>query len=59
VRAVELGDAGLVLNRNVMVKIHGGYDSGFVQDQGETVLKGRVYIRSGSVRVRSLVLRPA
>lgn len=55
-RATLLEDKGLILNRPIAVKIHGGYDAGFTRSQGRTTLKGKMQVRRGTASVRSLVV---
>jgi hypothetical protein len=56
-RAVLFDNGDLILNRPISVFFMGGFDAAFGSNSGETVLKGRLLIRSGTVRVDGLVLR--
>jgi alpha-tubulin suppressor-like RCC1 family protein len=56
-RAVFFEEGGLVAGRPVSVRLSGGYSADFSSCQGEAVLKGRLLIRNGTVRLNNVALR--
>lgn len=55
-RAVTFDNGDLIFNRPVSVSIEGGYDVSFSSPQDETIVKGKLLIRDGAVRVEHLKL---
>ena len=47
----------LLLNRNIRVKIKGGYDTTYTTNSGNSALNGTMRIRSGALKVKNLMLR--
>jgi sugar lactone lactonase YvrE len=56
-RAVLFDNGDLILNRPVSIFFRGGYDTGFNQDWEDSIIKGSLKVRSGTVRVYRLKLR--
>lgn len=56
-RAILFNDGDLILNRAVSIFVMGGYDTAFNLNQGDTLVKGKLMVRNGTVRVDGLVLR--
>ncbi|HBG04780.1 MAG: hypothetical protein A2075_01105 [Geobacteraceae bacterium GWC2_58_44] len=55
-RATTLSE-GLHLNRNIKLSIEGGFDSGFANSSGKTIIQGELKIQNGSLRVKHLALQ--
>lgn len=56
-RNVLFDDGVLTLGRPVAVKLIGGYDTSFGSRSGRTPVKGKIQVRSGTLRVDGVTLR--
>jgi YD repeat-containing protein len=56
-RAVTFDDGNIILGRPIAIYLFGGYNADFNSKPGETVVKGKLLIRNGTVRVDGLTVR--
>jgi hypothetical protein len=58
---IQTGDftENLLLNRNIVSGLLGGYDSGFETDSGWTTINGNVTINSGTVNISKIIIATA